>query len=122
MTDWTKKQERFLQYNIPTRLGHLATNLARIKSFSTDSTHPDFAVSLIRESLYFIEWTAPHMDIDQAAELVELGRTLTRWLFSWEKIRSDATALTQVQAEVGLWSQRVLDMSGLLSEPISEAC
>ncbi|WP_231865451.1 hypothetical protein ACN23B_29995 (plasmid) [Anabaena sp. FACHB-709] len=39
-------------------------------------------------------------DVDQAAELVELGRTLTRWLFSWEKIRTDSTALTQVQTEV----------------------
>jgi hypothetical protein len=122
MTDWTKKQQRFLQYNIPTRLGHLATNLARTKSFCDDVTPQDVIASLLKESLYFIEWTAPHMDIDQAAELVELGRTLTRWLFNWEKIRSDATTLTQVQAEIDLWSQRVLDMSGLLSESISEAC
>ncbi|RUR71989.1 hypothetical protein DSM107007_58880 [Nostoc sp. PCC 7120 = FACHB-418] len=53
--------------------------------------------------MYFIEWTVPNMvqtDVDQAAELVELGRTLTRWLFSWEKIRTDSTALTQVQTEV----------------------
>ncbi|WP_026736113.1 hypothetical protein [Fischerella sp. PCC 9605] len=122
MTELTKKQERFLQDDIPTRLGHLATNLARIKSFSDNLAHPDFAVSLIRESKYFIEWTAPQMDIDQAAELVELGRTLTRWQFNWEKIWSDTTALSQVQAEVGSWSQRVLDMSGLLSESVSEAC
>ncbi|MBW4635279.1 MAG: hypothetical protein KME30_26310 [Iphinoe sp. HA4291-MV1] len=118
MTDWTKKHERFLQDNIPTRLGHLAANLARINSFSDNSTHPDFVVSLIRESKYFIEWTASQMDIDQAAELVELGRTLTHWQFNWEKIWSDTTALNQVQAEVSLWSQRVLNMSGLLSESI----
>ncbi|MEA5506379.1 hypothetical protein VB735_25365 [Halotia wernerae UHCC 0503] len=122
MTDWTKKQERFLQYNIPTRLGHLATNLARIKSFCDHATSQDVVASLLKESLYFIEWTAPQMDIDQAAELVDLGRTLTRWLFNWEKIRSDTTAITQVTQEVGLWSHRVLDISGLLSEPISEAC
>ncbi|TBR56648.1 hypothetical protein B4U84_28825 [Westiellopsis prolifica IICB1] len=122
MTDWTKKQERFLQDDIPTRLGHLATNLARIKSFSDEQTHPDFAVSLIRESQYFIEWTAPQMDIDTAAELVDLGRTLSRWKLNWEKIWSDTTALSQVKAEVGSWSQRVLDMSGLLNESISEAC
>lgn len=119
MTDWTKKQERFLQYNIPTRLGHLATNLAQIKSFCDDVTPEDVVASLFKESLYFIEWTVPNMmqiDIDQASEIVDLGRTLTRWLFNWEKIRSDATALTQVHTEVSLWSQRVLDMSGLLSE------
>ncbi|MCF4967150.1 hypothetical protein [Nostoc sp. CMAA1605] len=119
MTDWTQKQERFLQYNIPTRLGHLAANLARIKSFCEDVTPQDAIASLLKESLYFIEWTVPNMvqtDVDQAAQLVELGRTLTRWLFSWDKIRSDSTALTQVQTEVSSWSQRVLDMSGLLSE------
>ncbi|BAB77113.1 hypothetical protein ACN23B_28805 (plasmid) [Anabaena sp. FACHB-709] len=119
MTDWNQKQERFLQYNIPTRLGHLATNLARIKSFCDDVTPQDVVASLLKESLYFIEWTVPNMvqtDVDQAAQIVELGRALTRWLFNWEKIRSDSTALTQVQTEVSLWSQRVLDMSGLLSE------
>ncbi|WP_414755633.1 hypothetical protein [Anabaena sp. CCY 9910] len=119
MTDWTQKQERFLQYNIPTRLGHLAANLARIKSFCDHVTPQDAVASLLKESLYFIEWTVPNMvqtDVDQAAELVELGRTLTRWLFSWDKIRTDSTALTQVQTEVSLWSERVLDMSGLLSE------
>lgn len=119
MTDWTKKQERFLQYNIPTRLGHLATNLARIKSFCDDVTPQDVGARLLKESLYFIEWTVPNMvqtDIDQAAELVVLGRTLTRWLFNWEKISSDATALTQVHTEVSSWSRRVLDMSGLLSQ------
>ncbi|MBD2364934.1 hypothetical protein H6G36_27870 [Anabaena minutissima FACHB-250] len=119
MTDWNQKQERFLQYNIPTRLGHLATNLARIKSFCDDVTPQDVVASLLKESLYFIEWTVPNMvqtDIEQAAQIVDLGRTLTRWLCNWEKIKSDATALTQVQSEVSLWSQRVLDMSGLLSE------
>ncbi|MBD2435165.1 MULTISPECIES: hypothetical protein [Fischerella] len=122
MTDLTKKQERFLQDDIPTRLGHLAANLARIKSFSDEQTHPDFAVNLIRESQYFIEWTAPQMDIDTAAELVDLGRTLSRWKLNWEKIWSDAAALSQVKGEVASWSQRVLDMSGLLSESVSEAC
>ncbi len=119
MTDWNKKQERFEQYNIPTRLGHLATNLARIKSFCDDVTPQDVVASLFKESLYFIEWTVPSivlLDVDQAAEIVDLGRVLTHWLFNWEKIRSDATALTQVQTEVSFWSERVLEMSGLLPE------
>ena len=46
MTDWNQKQERFLQYNIPTRLGHLATNLARIKSFCDHVTPQDVIASL----------------------------------------------------------------------------
>ena len=119
MTDWTQKQERFEQYNIPTRLGHLATNLARIKSFCDDVTPQDVVASLFKESLYFIEWTVPSivvLDVNQAAEIVELGRVLTYWLFNWEKIRSDATALIQVQTEVSFWSERVLEMSGLLPE------
>ena len=59
------------------------------------------------------------MDIDQAFELVELGRTLTRWLLNFEKIWSNNTTRTQVAQEAGQASQRVLDMSGLLSESIS---
>ena len=120
MTDLTLKQQSFVQDNIPMRLRNLAAHLVQIQSLLNDATLFDKAVSLIRESRYFIEWTAQEMDIDDAAELVELGRALTRWLFNWEKIWSDATARMKVTQEAGTWSERMLDMSGLSRETVSQ--
>jgi hypothetical protein len=125
MKDLMLNQESFVRDSISIRLKNLAAHLNQIGVQVSDVTPATSTITLIRESLYFIEWTVPHLvdiDVDTAAALVDLGRTLTRWLFSWEKIRSDTTAVTQVQTEINSLSQRVLEMSGLLSESISEAC
>lgn len=114
MTDLIEKQQSFVQDDIPTRLGKLANNLVQIKHEVANPTNLDVLVNLIRESQFFIEWTVPQiaqMDIDQAAELVELGRTLAHWKFYWEKICLDTTRLAQVIQEAGVWSERVLEMS-----------
>jgi hypothetical protein len=55
-----------VQDDIPTCLRTLGTHLAKIQSFSIDSTDYNFVINLIRESQYFIEWTAPEMDIDNS--------------------------------------------------------
>lgn len=119
MKDLMLNQENFVRDSISIRLKNLAAHLNQIGLQVLDVTPATSTTTLIRESLYFIEWTVPSMvilDVDQAAELVDLGRILTRWLFNFEKIRSDSAALTQVQAEISSLSQRVLEMSGLLSE------
>ena len=51
-------QERYLHDALPVRLGALAANLARIKSFSSDPEHRDVVEGLLEESKFFIEWTA----------------------------------------------------------------
>jgi hypothetical protein len=125
MKDLMLNQESFVRDTISTQLNKLAAHLNQIGSQVSDVTPATSITTLIRESLYFIEWTVPNIvevNVELAAELVELGRTLTRWLFSWEKIRSDSAAITLVKTEVSSWSQRVLDMSGLLTESISKAC
>ena len=113
MTELIQKQNLFVQNNIATRLKKIANNLDQIRSLDTSLTNPDFAINLIRESQFFIEWTADQMDIDQAAELVEVGRVLAYWKLNWEKICSDATSLAQVIQEAGIWSKRVLEISGV---------
>jgi len=52
------------------RIGGIAANLLRIKSFSGHSGHNSAVAKLIDESKFFIEWTAPEADITVVAELV----------------------------------------------------
>jgi hypothetical protein len=115
MKDWTLIQERYLRDSIPVRLGGLAANLRRIKSFSSQEVSRDAVASLIEESKYFIEWTARGTLPDTAAQLVELQIQLARWQHNWPQIWSN-TAQRQEMAEQSLaWSERVLALSGLLN-------
>jgi hypothetical protein len=119
MKDWIQKQQRFQKDNICTRLGNLASNLAHIKSFSDDPAHGDLVLSLVEETKFFIEWTAPEMDIEQAVELVDLQRLLSQWQRSWGQVWIDTAKRTQVAKLASIWSDRVLEMSGLLSETVA---
>lgn len=59
MKDWTVIRERYMKDELPVRLGGLAANLSRIKSFSANENSREAVASLIDESKMFIEWTAP---------------------------------------------------------------
>jgi hypothetical protein len=123
MTDFTLKQQSFVQDDIPTRLGYLAVNLSQIKTLWLEGLHQDSIIQLVKESRYFIEWIVPDMvkadDIGQAAELVDLVRVLTRWLFKWDTIWSDATEKLSAAQQTENWLKRVIEISGRESESLS---
>lgn len=106
-------QERFQLQDIPTRLSCLAANLERIQSLVLNGKDSDEVVSLMRESRYYIEWIVPQfvdVDVDSSAELVDLGRVLTRWLFNWEKIWVDTEEKSEVAKIAGNLSERVREI------------
>jgi len=108
-------QERYLRDPLPVRLGGLAANLARVESFSDQIAHREVVERLLDESKYFIEWTALDADLNLQAELVELQRQLAQWQCGWQDIWDDPIKRRSVAAQAGVWSQRVLEKSGLLS-------
>lgn len=114
MSDWAAIQERYLRDEPPARLGALAANLARIKSFSAQGHSHEVVASLMEESKRFIEWTAGEIELDRAAELVALQVELAGWQLRWPRIRDDAQARSHVAQEAANWSARVMEMSGLL--------
>ena len=115
MKDWTTIRERYLRDNLPVRLGGLAANLSRIKSFAAQDANRDVVESVIDESKFFIEWTAAEAEINMAAELVGLQVQLARWQRNWANIWPDPAKRSEVAEQSGVWSRRVLEMSGLLS-------
>ena len=122
MIDLTLKQQSFVKNDIPTRLHQLAENLSKIKNLCAEGSHQESILNLAKESRYFIEWTVPDiipLDIDQAAELVDLGRVLTRWLFNWEKIWSDSIEKNKAIQLADDWFKRVLEISLLQSQSIT---
>jgi hypothetical protein len=55
--------------------------LARINSFSDHPDHRDVVESLLDESKFFIEWTAPKTILETQVKLVELQLQLARWQY-----------------------------------------
>ncbi len=115
MKDWTAIRERYLRDSLPVRLGGLAANLSRIKSFATQDTGRDAVESMLDESKHFIEWTAAEAEIQTAAQLVELQIQMARWQLTWDKTWDDLLQRKQLAEQSATWSKRVLELSGLLS-------
>jgi len=113
--DWTLIRERYLRDELPVRLGGLAANLSRIKSFANNENNKALVESLIDESKHFIEWTAREAEIDTAAKLVELQVELALWHFTLDKTWLDINQRKQISEKSNHWSQEILRVSGLLS-------
>lgn len=107
-------RERYLRDPLPTRLGGLAANLARIQSFSSHPEHREVVEGLLDESERFIEWAAPDAALQLQTELVELQRQLVQWHRNWSSIWDDPAQRAMVAETAGAWSRKVLEQSGLL--------
>lgn len=114
MKDWTAIRERYMKDELPIRLGGLAANLSRIKSFSANENSRETVASLIDESKMFIEWTAAHAEIHTAAVMVDVQVQLALWQIRWDRIWNDSAERKQVAEQSGIWSKQILELSGLL--------
>jgi hypothetical protein len=114
MKDWQQIQARYLQDPLPVRLGGLAANLSRVKSFAQHDANEAAVASLLEESKWFIEWTAREAEISTAAELAELQIQLALWGQAWDTIWPDSSQRQEMAHISSQWSQRVLALSGLL--------
>ncbi len=116
MKDQDAVRERYNRDPLPLRLGGLAANLARVSSFADHPRHDSAVASLIDESKHFIEWAAPEADLSTQAALVTLQVQLALWQLRWSTIWSDPAQRAAMADQARVWSDHVLEMSGLLSE------
>src|SRR5437667_274535 len=114
MNNQTSIHERYLRDSLPIRMGGLAANLARIKSFSNHSGHSEAVKKLVEESKYFIEWTAADAGLPLRDELIELQKLLAGWQYNWDEIWVDPASRGSVSEQAGNWSDKILKRSGLL--------
>ena len=114
MKDQEAIRRRYLRDSLPVRLGGLAANLARIKSFSDHSDHQDVVENLLEESKFFIEWTVPDVELEVQTDLVQLQLQLAQWQYRWKNIWVDPVQRAAVAKQAYEWSKRMLEKSGLL--------
>jgi len=107
---------RYMRDPLPVRLGGLAADLARVASFSKNPANLTPVSDLIREAAHFIEWCAPDADLETQVVLLDLQRHLVRWRAQLSRRFLDDAWRRWLTAEAQQWSQRVLEMSGLLKQ------
>lgn len=114
MTNPEMRRSRYMQDSIPVRLGGLAANISRVASFSKHEGHLEAVSEMLEESKWFIEWTAAELDIEGAAELISLQLQLALWQKQAPTEWGNEHWRNQLIAEARRWSNRLLEMSGLL--------
>jgi hypothetical protein len=111
-----ERKERFLRDNLPIRMGGLAANLARIKSFSESDDNSAAVYLLLEESKYYIEWAGREMDAEKAAPLINLQRKISGWQQRWDSVWSDKDRRKMLAKVAERWSLEILRKSGLLDQ------
>jgi len=113
MTNRSGLRERYLHDPLSVRLGGLAANLARVRSFSDNPAHGEVVARLLEESAWFIEWAAPDAPLGTQVALLDCQRVLARWRLSWAQIWADPKRRAEVAERAGASSQQFLSLSGL---------
>lgn len=118
MKDFASVKDRYLRDPIPVRLGGLAADLARIGSASANPANGPAVQVLLEEARRFIEWTAAALDVEAAADLMDLQLALTLWLSAWGDAQAHTVQRALLAHEAAYWSDRVLALSGLTNDPL----
>ena len=108
-------RSRYSSDPIAVKLGGLAANLARVASFSKNERNRKAVLSTLQESKWFIEWTAHELKNEEAGELINLQIQLALWQIHFNKKWNDNSWRSELIDQSRQWSQRILQMSGLLS-------
>jgi hypothetical protein len=101
-------KKRYLQDDLTVRLGGIAADLARIASWSSDPADWEAVQSILEESKFFIEWTAPEAPLSVQALLVELQIQLALWYREWPQVHTNPQEREKLGQLSRTWSQNVL--------------
>jgi len=81
--DRERRRERYLQDDWSHQLGNLASTLARLSSRTNDARYDTFVADLLHEGTLLMEWCAPNVPLDIAADLAMMQRELVLWRQVW---------------------------------------
>lgn len=109
---------RYLRDDVPHRMGNLASTLSRLSDFIEFNRPAESILAVLQEGQRFVAWTESDVDDRTAAELQRLALDLQGWRDRWAAPAGDAAAATatEVSRTAKAWSDRVLELSGLLTQ------
>lgn len=114
MKNLAEIRNRYIKEPFNRKLGHLASDLARISTFSENSMNTRIIKDILEESKFFIEWTAPDAPIETQAILVEIQSKLALWHLYLIKNKKFYKEIAEIKELTKNWSNQLLSISGLL--------
>ena len=122
--DWDILKNRFLEADRAAQLDSLALNLTRIQAFVSSGTGESIFEHLVRESQFFIEWMVVSIDLetglDQAVELADLQRVLSRWKLGGVAWWGDEQKRQEIAELSREWGERILQQNTLSAHDIRQ--
>ncbi len=102
---------RYQHDDLYIRLGGIAANLARISSASSDPRDCEAVQTMLEETEFFIEWTAPDAPLNVQAFLVEVQIQLALWHRNWSTIHTEEQNREKLHRWSRLVSEKVLTLA-----------
>jgi hypothetical protein len=112
MPNWDSIEKSFLSLNRQKKLGELASSLARLKAWSlTGEANIQVVLVVLGEAVLY----ASLMERESGgSEFTKLGEFLQNWHTCWSNSAVESSDFLTMNASLASWSERILDMSGLL--------
>ena len=114
MNNWTAVEVAFRCDRLSIRLERLAQNFSQLAALSLDGKNAEAALALVRESKVFLELTAIDLAVDNAFELAQMQRQLSRWHLRWIELWANDAARLKISTSSQTWVNRVREMAGVL--------
>ena len=114
MNHLTKIQERFLKEEDSMKLGHLASDLARIASLTEMEAGRKVLKSVLEEAKYFAEWaaTAPGVEIEIQTFLAEIQGFLAEKELELDSKFDNEDWKKLLRGQARTWSDELLNRAG----------
>ncbi len=115
MIDEAALQARYLRDSTPRRLGNLASSVKRLGRFISLQEFDRTVYDLAQECRLFARWAAPEAEYETAMALQIMQTDLENWQESYGARKDDAQWRNAINQACAQWSQRLLELSGLLN-------
>lgn len=121
MTNWIALRQSYLKRDLAHQLGELAASLSRVRYAVQDTDFQPLADQSLQECTQFIQWTLQETERNTATALLQLQPLLVQWQHTLSVHWEDPALRSQVAQQAQKWSQQILELSGLLSEPAPQS-
>ena len=108
----SKLQERFFKEKPKMRLGHLASDLARIAFLLGKELEKETVESVMNESKFFAEWAAQDVDPETQILLAEIQGCLAQWELEWSSLSANIAWKNKTARILRTWSDELLKRAG----------
>lgn len=112
MPDWNSIEKSFLRISREKQLGELASGLSRFRGWLLlGSANREVASVILDESIVYVSLLQKESCV---TEFNELQKELLSWRQNWLTITEQEASLTKITEISANWSEKILEMSGLL--------